>query len=37
LVSRGRKMISDKFEEDHMRVVHSDKTRLINSKLKFGF
>ncbi len=37
LVSRGRKMIAQKFEEDRLRVVHTQKKDLVNSKLSLGF
>ncbi len=37
LVSRGRKMINDKFEEDRLRVIHNKKKEAINNKLSLGF
>jgi len=37
LVSRGRRIINDKFEEDRLRVVHSKKNDIIKSKLSLGF
>lgn len=37
LVSRGRKMINDKFEEDRLRVVHNTRGKPTTTKLKIGF